>query len=589
MGNEHQGETSNMNIGVRRFFSFGVSAMLIWSFSSPVNASEFSNGAVKKKYELSRTVIYKDIQFNSTVPQKVKVLEMKIGDPSTYINIGVPEPINKLMTVSSRAKSENRNGHYVIGAVNASYFREKLPTGIITENNRIINYGMETGNPNSPMNRQVAFGITASNKAILDYANPKLTFSYNNKTIPLYTMNATRYQGTGTLYTPSHYSNSTEANQWGTEIIVTEPSKDTKKFSFGDTISGKVAKITRFNQSANNTIPANGFVISLHGQDLSKKVSDLKIGDSISISASINPRLQDAKFLLGSGPMLVRNGNIEISMLQTDNFVDTRNPRTAVGIDSQTNRVFLVTNDGRNYSRGSTLQSLAKYLISLGADYAMNLDGGGSSAMVIRKPGMSYPTLVNSPSDGYERSVSAILQIVNTDPYFKDLKYTHWAIEPILELTKQKIISGYPDGTFKPDNNITRLDAATLISKHMGLDVKNITDQHFNDVNKATYGYETISAVAKENIINGYKDGSFRPNAYLTRAEMASIMDRAYELTGMANKNFKDVAKIHWAYSPIMTVVANDIASGYEDGTYRPSKKITRAEFSSMLQRYTTR
>ncbi|OOE14424.1 S-layer homology domain-containing protein [Fictibacillus arsenicus] len=579
-----------MNIRVWRFFSFGILAMLVWSISYSVYATEFSNGSIKTKYQLSKSTTYQDIFYRSTAPQKVKVLEVKIGDPSTFINIGVPDPINKLMPVSSRANLYNRKGHYVIGAVNASFFRENLPTGVITENNRIINYGLETADSNSPMNKQVAFGISSSNKAVLDYANPKLSFGYKGKNISLYTMNATRYQGTGTVYTPNHYFSSTQANQWGTEIVVTEVSKDTKTLSFGDTITGKVSKITRFNQKADNKIPANGFVISLHGEDLSNKVLDLKVGETISLSARINPKLQDAKFLLGSGPMLVRNGNIEISMSQTDNLVDTRNPRTAIGIDTKTNRVFLVTNDGRDtYSRGSTLQSLAKYLISLGADYAMNLDGGGSSAMVIRKPGLTYPTLVNKPSDGYERSVSTILQIVNTDPYFKDLKYSHWAIDPILVLSKKKIISGYPDGTFKPDNNITRLDAATLISKHMGLNVENVTDQHFKDVNKNTYGYETISAVAKEKIINGYKDGTFRPKDYLTRAEMASVMDRAYNLSGMANKNFKDVPKIHWAYSPIMTVAANDIASGYEDGTYRPSKRITRAEFSSMLQRYITR
>ncbi|MFP3339096.1 phosphodiester glycosidase family protein, partial [Micrococcus sp. SIMBA_131] len=87
-------------------------------------------------------------------------------------------------------------------------------------------------------------------------------------------------------------------------------------------------------------------------------------------------------------------------------------------MDSTGNRVFFVTVDGRQpgYSTGMNLKEFANYLVGLGANYALNLDGGGSTTMVTRKVGDELASLTNSPSDGFERSVSAILQAVSTAP-----------------------------------------------------------------------------------------------------------------------------------------------------------------------------
>ena len=132
----------------------------------------------------------------------------------------------------------------------------------------------------------------------------------------------------------------------------------------------------------------------------------------------------DAQYILAGGPLIVKDGAVNISMPDDTSFASSRQPRTAVAVDSTGKRVFLVTVDGRQsrYSNGASLQDLGSYLISKGASAAINLDGGGSSTMVVRQPGGYSPLLVNRPSDGAERKVSAILQVVNTAPAGK-VKY----------------------------------------------------------------------------------------------------------------------------------------------------------------------
>ena len=106
-------------------------------------------------------------------------------------------------------------------------------------------------------------------------------------------------------------------------------------------------------------------------------------------------------------------------MPMTSSFVKTRQPRSAVAVDSTGKHVFLVTVDGRKrgYSTGTNLQDFASYLISKGAYAAMNLDGGGSTTMAVLQSGDQYPVLVNRPSDGSERRGSAILQVVDTSDH----------------------------------------------------------------------------------------------------------------------------------------------------------------------------
>ena len=134
---------------------------------------------------------------------------------------------------------------------------------------------------------------------------------------------------------------------------------------------------------------------------------------------------------------------------------------------------------------------------------------------------------------------------------------------------------GYPDGTFRPNNNITRAEAAAMISRLKGYSLNDTSAPMFND-SKTGWFTSAINAVFKNGIMKGYKDGSFRPNAKITRAEFAQMIMNI-DKPNSAVATFKDV-KGHWAEAAINQAFGNGRINGYPDGTFRPDAPITRAE-----------
>ena len=136
-------------------------------------------------------------------------------------------------------------------------------------------------------------------------------------------------------------------------------------------------------------------------------------------------------------------------------------------------------------------------------------------------------------------------------------------------------IYGYENGSFKPEGNMTRAEAAAMLARLQGLDLSNTARPNFIDVRSGWYN-AAINAVVNAGYMKGYPDGTFRPNGKITRAEFAQMIkaiDKAN--TGMAP--FAD-AKGHWAEAAINQAYANGRINGYPDGTFRPNNHITRAE-----------
>ncbi|WP_052000820.1 N-acetylmuramoyl-L-alanine amidase [Gracilibacillus boraciitolerans] len=157
--------------------------------------------------------------------------------------------------------------------------------------------------------------------------------------------------------------------------------------------------------------------------------------------------------------------------------------------------------------------------------------------------------------------------------------------EEVNYLIEKNIINGFPDGTFKPDDNVTRAQAVTMIGAALHLSGGQIESSSFFDVNKDHYAFGYIEAAVKKQIIHGYTDGTFRPSREMNRSEMAIIISKAFNLTETSEMNFLDVSKQSSLYLPINKIYTAGITVGYENNTYRPNKTITRAEFSLMLAR----
>ena len=128
-----------------------------------------------------------------------------------------------------------------------------------------------------------------------------------------------------------------------------------------------------------------------------------------------------------------------------------------------------------------------------------------------------------------------------------------------MKLSAKDIITGYPDGTFKPNKSITRAEFAAIVSKY----IKNpkAADEVFADVPMNHWAKDAIAKVKAEGWISGYPDGTFKPNAPITRAEAVSIVNRMFGRSADGEfvrdhnyeiSNFKDLLGSHWAYYDII-------------------------------------
>ena len=147
-------------------------------------------------------------------------------------------------------------------------------------------------------------------------------------------------------------------------------------------------------------------------------------------------------------------------------------------------------------------------------------------------------------------------------------------------------LSGYANGTFEPDRNMTRAEVTTMFARL--LTEKMTADQTysntFSDVAKSHWAANYIGYMQQFGIITVYADGSFRPDASVTRAEFAAIASRFERLTE-GTKSFSDVPSSHWAAKYINFAATRGWVNGYADGTFRPNNSITRAEVAAVTCR----
>ena len=157
--------------------------------------------------------------------------------------------------------------------------------------------------------------------------------------------------------------------------------------------------------------------------------------------------------------------------------------------------------------------------------------------------------------------------------------------EEIEFLSSKKIISGYEGGVFKPDISVSRAEAAIMIGRALDLDGK-ATNTKFRDVTAKVTGSGYIAAAVERGIIKGYPDGTYRPYEPVTRGQMAIFLDRAFELEEFGRTTpFSDISPSQAAYESIVKANANGIVQGFHDGNFRPEQKVTRGQFSAFMAR----
>lgn len=169
------------------------------------------------------------------------------------------------------------------------------------------------------------------------------------------------------------------------------------------------------------------------------------------------------------------------------------------------------------------------------------------------------------------------------------ITYVDGVLKAIEVLNKEihfNYVIGYTDGTIRPNNDISRAEVATIFFRLLTDEARTQYDKttsSFSDIKDGAWCCRAVSTLTNMGIIKGYTDGTFQPNKSITRAELATIIARFAKLD-VNTKTFSDING-HWAQKNIELAAGNGWINGYEDGTFRPNNNITRAETFAMINR----
>ncbi len=270
-----------------------------------------------------------------------------------------------------------------IAAVNGSYFALNGDIlGLLKIDGQIVS------TPGLP---RTAMGVLPDGQLIIDQVDYKGSVEIpGGQVVQINGVDCERGPDSLVLYNEK-YNTSTNSNQYGIEYSI---------------VDDKVAAISPYN----TPIVPGSVVLSAHGA-AAKALCNLKVGDKVKITQTLGSDVWDKTvFALGAGPMLVKDGNVFLTT-KTEEFgsdvAGGRAPRTALGLTKDGHIILAVIDGRQSHSVGLTLLELARFMQELGAVDAMNLDGGGSSEMVVDGK------IVNKPSDGRERRVGDALVIIS--------------------------------------------------------------------------------------------------------------------------------------------------------------------------------
>ena len=176
---------------------------------------------------------------------------------------------------------------------------------------------------------------------------------------------------------------------------------------------------------------------------------------------------------------------------------------------------------------------------------------------------------------------------------FSDVPSSYWAYAAISTLSGQGIVSGYPDGTFRPDNTITRAEFVSVMNKALKLQAYNPATPDFTDASPSDWFYGSVENAVYAGIVKGTGVRIFDPNEAITREQLAAILVNALgqQSEAMANMNsktgFTDDGSISgWARGFVAVAVRDGLLKGYPDGSFRPQGDATRAEACAMIENF---
>lgn len=207
--------------------------------------------------------------------------------------------------------------------------------------------------------------------------------------------------------------------------------------------------------------------------------------------------------------------------------------------------------------------------------------GNGTYTLLEKAAPEDYVT----SDETYELTVSGSRVTMNGKPY-SPVTFVNRRAAELNRRDHTAFLVGYAEGTFGPERNMTRAEVTTMFARLLTkqIEADKTYSSTFNDVAKDCWAANYIGYMQQFGIVTGYEDGSFRPDAPVTRAEFAAIASRFEKLT-QGSKSFTDVPDTHWAVKYINFAATRGWVTGYADGTFKPEHSITRAEVAAVTCR----
>lgn len=332
-------------------------------------------------------------------PCAIHVLEIDLREPTVQIE---SFRLQRLVRTTTQASANEREGKHVVAAINADFFSFQTgwPLGIQVMRGKLIHAAptsrshLAFDRKNKPLIEQFSFQGWISTK--------------QGDRFPIDRVNEPRAQNRLTLYTA----------EWDTLLAVSSGDVVLHARLVGTTWRiGDTLKVVAMSLQSEPPSQLDYHDVALLITDLETKLKlqpKLRMRDTLALYLGLSPRFTGIQEVVGGAGRLLREGIFDSTAIikserLASNFLTTRHPRTFVGFDRDTTKLFLCTVDGRQeFSIGMSFQEMADFLLSIGVWNAINLDGGGSTTMVVEGQ------IVNSPSDRTgERPVANTLQVIS--------------------------------------------------------------------------------------------------------------------------------------------------------------------------------
>ncbi len=228
------------------------------------------------------------------------------------------------------------------------------------------------------------------------------------------------------------------------------------------------------------------------------------------------------------------------------------------------------------------------WAVGFGGTILKNQETGGGTTTT--QPTSTSTTVLGTTTTTQPGSTSTTVlgttTTTNPSVTFKDVSPTDWFFTYVRDLVAAGVINGYPDNTFRPQNSITRAEFAKTIILATGNTPSTATGSSFSDVAPSYWAHGYIERAKERGFISGYPDGTFKPEAKISRQEIAKVVVLANGSTPATSftARFSDVPQSLWSWPYVLKAADLGIVSGYPGGLFKPINAATRAEASKMVK-----